>query len=166
MSDEDAILAVLNAIPGKKFVSVSGCTIKFEVKETADKRFLKLIQDRSEPIDLAIYRHLDDTYLDEKGNVKPWVVIYGIQIDGDRLNPIPGEIMKRRRKKMEGVVFDTLDLNMLLVNMLTGAAGDGIGEAGADAYKAAIKAGGDCTDGCEAAINAAAEAAIKKIKDA
>ncbi len=164
MSDEDAILLVLNAIPGKKFVSVCGCAIKFEVKETADKRFLKLIQDRSKPIDVSIYRHLDDTYLDDKGNVKPWIVVYGIQIDGNRLNPIPGEIMKRRRRKMDGVVFDTIDLNALLVNMLTNAASDGIGEAGADAYKAAIKAGGDSTDGCEAAINAAAEAAIRKIK--
>ena len=41
-----------------------------------------------------------------------------------------------------------------------------MGEAGSDAYKTAIKSGGECEDACEAAINAAAEAAIRKIKDA
>jgi len=167
MSDQDVILLVINAIPGSKTVTVAGRKFEFATiaNGAVEKRFARSIKKLPHPIDFTIRRYLEDTYLTDAGKVKQWSIIYGLQLDGEKIFPVAGETMKRSRKKMEGVVFETPDLHALLARLMANAAGD-IGDAGADAYKAAIKAGGECEDACEAAINAAAEAAIRKIKDA
>ncbi|MGO9115781.1 MAG: hypothetical protein ACLP9L_41775 [Thermoguttaceae bacterium] len=65
-----------------------------------------------------------------------------------------------------GVMFEELNLHALMAGLLANAAGGEIGDAGAAAYKAAIKAGGGCDNACKAAIDAAAETAKKVIDDA
>ncbi len=165
MTDQEVILMVINAIPGSKTVTVAGSKFEFAsiANGAVEKRFAKFIKKLAHPIDFTIRRYLSDTYLDDTGKVKQWSVIYGLQLNGEKIYPVAGETMKRSRKKMEGVIFETPDLHALLARLMANAAGE-IGEAGSDAYKAAIKSGGECEDACEAAINAAAEAAIRKIK--
>jgi hypothetical protein len=167
MIDQEVIVLVINAIPGSKTVTVGGRKFEFDTvaNGAVEKRFARFIKKLPHPINFTVRRYLEDTYLEDAGKIKQWSVIYGLQLNGQQIYPIPGETMKRSRKKMEGVVFETPDLHALLARLIANAAGE-IGKAGSDAFKAAIKSGGECEDACEAAINAAAEAAIRKIKDA
>ncbi len=167
MTDQEVILMVINAIPGNKTITVAGSKFQFSdlpVNGAVEKRFAKFIKKLDHPIEFSIRRQLEDCYLDDAGKVRHWSVMYGMQLDGQQIYPIPGETMKRRRKIMDGVLFDTLDLHALMARLLANAAGDEIGDAGASAYTAIIKSGGDSDDGCVAAIEAAAQAAIRRIK--
>jgi hypothetical protein len=159
MSDRDAVLFILRAIPGKKVVTVDG--FKFTLDKpnpTVDKRLVKLLEKLDVPIEITISRQLDDTYLNEKGKVKRWLVIYGLLLDDIKIEVITDEYLRSRHKKADGVVFETLDLHALVADQLAKAGGQ-IGEAASDAYKANLKIGD-----FDGALNAAVDAAYDTVK--